>query len=117
MIPEVANSSGPMTAGGTVETGQIRSQARPASFRHVVEEETGVGGRDGPIRGRASMEQVSSSNDSLLRYEVDPELHRLVVKVLNEKSGDIVQQIPPEEVLRVAKFLQGNPGQLVDERI
>lgn len=76
-----------------------------------------VGQEESARAARLSAEPAPSSNDSRLRYEVDQDLHRLVVKVLNGESGDLVRQIPPEEVLRVAKFLQDNPGRLVDERI
>jgi flagellar protein FlaG len=75
-------------------------------------------GQDEPARtARPRAEPTPSSNNSRLRYEVDHDLHRLVVKVLNGESCDLVRQIPPEEVLRVAKFLQDNPGRLIDERI
>lgn len=118
MIPEMVNSSGPMTAGGTGETGQAGPRTPPAPTRRSECHEVDSVGQDEPIRtARSSADQTPSSNDSRLRYEVDQDLHRLVVKVLNGESGDLVRQIPPEEVLRVAKFLQDNPGRLVDERI
>ncbi|CAI4032979.1 hypothetical protein DNFV4_03409 [Nitrospira tepida] len=118
MIPEMVNSSGPMTAGGTGETGQAGPRIPPAPTRRSERHEVDSVGQDEPIRtARSSADQTPSSNDSRLRYEVDQDLHRLVVKVLNGESGDLVRQIPPEEVLRVAKFLQDNPGRLVDERI
>jgi flagellar protein FlaG len=118
MIPEVVNPSGAMTVGGTVETGQARTQIQSAYTRSSEGHEMSAVGQDESARtARSSAEPTLSSNDSRLHYEVDQDLHRLVVKVLNGESGDLVRQIPPEEVLRVAKFLQDNPGRLVDERI
>ena len=41
-----------------------------------------------------------------LEFERDPESKRLVVKVVNRNTGDVVSQIPPEYVLRLADDLK-----------
>ncbi|SAI02650.1 flagellar protein [Bordetella ansorpii] len=46
-----------------------------------------------------------------LQFEVDPDINRVVVSVVDSKSGDVVRTIPSEAVLRIAKMivkLQGN---------
>ncbi|NDZ15824.1 flagellar biosynthesis protein FlaG [Variovorax sp. WS11] len=48
-------------------------------------------------------------------FEVDGDTDRLVVKVVDRVSGELIRQIPSEEVLRIAKLLGKVPGALVSE--
>jgi uncharacterized FlaG/YvyC family protein len=41
-----------------------------------------------------------------LRYQQDPETRRLVVKVVNRKTHDLVSQVPPEYILRLSEDLK-----------
>lgn len=50
-----------------------------------------------------------------VRFEVDSETERLVVKVVDRESGELIRQMPSEEVLRIAKVLGRVPGLLVSE--
>ena len=46
-----------------------------------------------------------------LQFEVDPDINRVVVSVVDAESGDVVRTIPSDAVLRIAKMivkLQGN---------
>lgn len=44
--------------------------------------------------------------DNGLEFQRDPESKRLVVKVVNRTTGDVISQIPPEYVLRLAEELK-----------
>jgi uncharacterized FlaG/YvyC family protein len=41
-----------------------------------------------------------------LRYQQDPETRRLVVKVVNRKTQDVVSQVPAEYILRISEDLK-----------
>jgi uncharacterized FlaG/YvyC family protein len=41
-----------------------------------------------------------------LRYQQDPETHRLVVRVVNRKTLDVVSQVPAEYILRLSEDLK-----------
>jgi flagellar protein FlaG len=43
--------------------------------------------------------------DNNLEFERDPGSKRMVVKIVNSKTGDVISQIPPEYVLRLAADL------------
>ena len=47
---------------------------------------------------------------------VDPSTGAVVVKVSDDKTGEIVRQIPSEEALRVARNIEALTGILVDQR-
>lgn len=40
-----------------------------------------------------------------LNFSVDEELDRTVITVIDEETGDVVRQIPTEEILEIAKSL------------
>lgn len=44
--------------------------------------------------------------DNELTYIVDRAVRRVVVRIVNRKSGEVVDQIPPEYVLRMAEELK-----------
>lgn len=41
-----------------------------------------------------------------LEFAADPVLDRVVVRVLDRESGDVIREIPPEEMLQVAKIMR-----------
>jgi uncharacterized FlaG/YvyC family protein len=44
--------------------------------------------------------------DNHLTFQKDQYSHHMVIRVVNKKTGDVVLQIPSEEVLRLAEDLQ-----------
>lgn len=46
-----------------------------------------------------------AAGELLRQFEVDPALHRVVVKVLDGESGEVIRQVPPKEAVAIAKFL------------
>ena len=49
-------------------------------------------------------EMFGEDND--LVFQKDPDTQRMVVKVINRKTKDVISQIPPEYVLRLAENLK-----------
>lgn len=46
-----------------------------------------------------------------LQFEIDPDVHQVVVSVVDAESGDVIRTIPSEAVLKIAKMIvnmQGN---------
>ena len=41
-----------------------------------------------------------------LRFQQDPETHKLVVRVVNRKTHDLVSQVPAEYILRLSEDLK-----------
>lgn len=64
---------------------------------------------------------VKHINENLLgqsvdvRFEMDDDADRMVVRVVDRASGDVIRQIPSEVVLRIAKVLGKISGALVDQ--
>lgn len=60
-------------------------------------------------------EALSLANPQL-RIRVDGETERVVVKVVEEESGELIRQIPPEELLELEKYLSSPKGLLLQEQ-
>jgi uncharacterized FlaG/YvyC family protein len=44
-----------------------------------------------------------------LRFHQDPETRKLVVRVVNRKTHDVISQVPAEYILRLAEDLKRHP--------
>jgi len=67
-------------------------------------------------KGKVSKEELSNAVDNSneigqllnrkLNFDIDESTEKVVVKVIDEESGDVVRQVPPKEMLRIAAHLQ-----------
>lgn len=67
-------------------------------------------------RVAAKVSEVLDRADSRLKIEIDDETERIVVKVIQGDSGEVIRQIPPEELLELERYLSGGKGLLLEER-
>lgn len=73
-----------------------------------------------------SPEQVSQAvqkiNQSLqlqeagLEFSIDPDSNRAIVKVIDQKTKDVIRQMPSEATLEIAKALDNFKGLLIRQR-
>ncbi len=52
-----------------------------------------------------------------LSFRFEKELNRVVVKVIDPETGELLREIPPEAVIEALKQLRKAPGSLVDEEV
>ncbi len=69
--------------------------------------------RDQVEQAAARIKDVLRGTTSSLEIEIDPDLHKAVVKIRNGESGEIIRQIPTQELLDLAKHLDEPKGILV----
>lgn len=62
-----------------------------------------------------SLKRRLSAFDRRLDFSIDQELNRIVVRVIDEASGEVIRQIPAEEILRAAKMIDKLVGILFDK--
>ena len=106
----------PAAANNKSQTG-VQPRTNPA-----VEHQQGADFSFGAPTDRVALEQAVSKvkeafqqSGSQLQIEVDPDLERVIVKILNGDSGEVIRQIPPKEVIDLAKNLPGAKGLLFEE--
>lgn len=49
-----------------------------------------------------------------IRFEIDSELDAVIVKVIDKESGDVIRQIPPEELVELSKKIKDYNGYILD---
>ena len=89
---EAARNGGDAAAGQGQEFAQLPGTANEA-FEEI----------------NAAMEAWSTG----MRFELDEDTQQMVVSIIDTKSGDVLRQIPSEEVLHVAKMIAQFQGQLL----
>jgi len=55
-------------------------------------------------------------NNRSLRLDIDKDLNIVVAKIVDKKTGEVVKQIPPEEMVKLMKFYKEHPGALVSRQ-
>lgn len=63
------------------------------------------------------IEDLRSRLDRKIEITVDRDLGRMVVKILDEKTGELIRQIPPEEILAISKRLMDMEGIFIDREV
>jgi len=103
------------------------TQVRPAATQSAPamprQELPGTGQDVPPAASSVEVKQaVSRLNNYVqslrrdLQFRVDEATDRVVVTVINSESGEVIRQIPSEEVMAVAHSLEQAQGLLVNER-
>lgn len=61
--------------------------------------------------------EVFQKADSRVEFSIDPDLDRVIVKIMDGESGTVIRQIPQQEVLELAKSLETPTGLLLHHRV
>jgi len=88
------------------------ASAEPAAVPSVVVEEAA------PTQVAEAVREINASLLSRsvgLQFEMDEDTDKIIVKVVDRASGEVIRQIPSEEVVRIAKVLGKAPGLLVSQ--
>lgn len=84
-------------------------------------QERGADSQKGPreelTRVTERLNKVVDALDVAVRFEIHDETGRIVVKVVDRETGDVVRQIPPEQMLKISAEMEKLVGLLVDERV
>ncbi len=59
--------------------------------------------------------QAAEKRSTALKFSVDEDNGELIVKVVNKETGDVVREVPPEEVRELRKALAEMKGLLVKQ--
>jgi len=59
---------------------------------------------------------VMQAWDTGMRFEIDEDTQQLVVSIIDTTTGDVLRQIPSEEVLHVAKMITQFQGNFVSTK-
>ena len=63
------------------------------------------------------LSQIKSLTDDgrfSVRFEKNDDIHEMVVKIVDQKTDEVIRQIPPKELINLTKHLQELQGNIVD---
>ena len=98
--------------GGAAAAPAEATALRKAEAEVEVEEAT-------PVQIEMAVKSVNASLESRsisLQFEVDRDTDKLIVKVVDRSNGEVIRQIPTEEVVRIAKVMDRQAGLLVSQQ-
>lgn len=68
---------------------------------------------------QAAMQEIQkavASRNSNLQFSFDDETNKTVVRVIDSESGELIRQIPSEEVMAIAKSIGQMQGMLLKQK-
>jgi flagellar protein FlaG len=65
----------------------------------------------------ARLQETLKHIDPRIELSVEKDINRVIFRVVDKESGDLIRQIPPEKVVELDRFLSGHSGLLVEEDI
>ncbi|NLP44485.1 MAG: flagellar protein FlaG [Peptococcaceae bacterium] len=104
--------------------GQKIEKRGPEEFpRKVVEKKDNVSAAREEVP-REEVEQVAAKLNRLMglfeksmKFEVHEKSNRIMVKIIDDESGEVLTEIPPEKILDMLSSLQEFVGVLVDKKV
>ena len=63
------------------------------------------------------LKKKPSMLNTQLKIQIDKDTDILVVKVINKETNEVIRQIPPEYLLKIAKYLDEITGLLYNEKV
>lgn len=118
-VAPLLDVSAPPVRSPTVAVGKVEP-ARPATVAgQGLPPRGGAAQADDPaVREQRIAEAVTSLNDYVqsvrrdLQFSIDEQTGVTVIKVVDSETQEVIRQIPPDEVLNLARRL-GEPGGLI----
>jgi flagellar protein FlaG len=111
------------TPAGTTSSTPRPSSTAPARQELPPEQTVPAAGDDEAARAAELNSAVSNLNDYVqslrreLQFSVDDGSGHTVVKVMDPGTGEMIRQIPSEEVLAIARSLEQTQGLLLNTKV
>ncbi len=105
--------------------GAVKSEKGEKIHKKVPETGTDQGTivRDS-VKTREKMERIAEALDNYVKsiqhdldIKVDEETGRFLVKVISHESGEVIREIPPEELLKLAAKMEEMAGVLFNKSV
>jgi flagellar protein FlaG len=84
-------------------------------------------GPDGTVKESVNEDEVHATVARLqetlkhvnprIEISLEKDINRVIFRVVDKESGDLIRQIPPEKVVELDRFISGHSGLLVEEDI
>ena len=86
----------------------------------VLQEDSAAAAYTSSLKELAARVQEAVENlqerSTSVRFKVDKEASQIIIQVISQDSGEVIRQMPPEELLRAAGRLENLRGVLFDRK-
>ncbi len=103
--PAAAGTGAPEAAGGRAQPQRPQAPEDEAGGGKALPPEAAARGGDGPREALRRIEAYVQGVRRELRFSVDETTGRTVIRVLDAETEEVIRQIPPEELMAVARSL------------
>lgn len=73
--------------------------------------------RDRKEKKLSELTAIEKYNNRSLSLDIDRDLNIVLAKIIDRKSGEVIKQIPPEQMVELMKYLKENPGTLLSRHL
>lgn len=118
MIPATAVTTAPSREAVPSSVGSRRSASVPGEPATTVQ--AGRKTAPGQVQERAALAEINQTlrmTSIGVQFEFDKEADTMIVKVVNVESGELIRQMPSEEVVRLSRALGRLQGLLVHQTV
>ncbi len=66
-----------------------------------------------------TLKEIINDDNTLLEFKIDKETNKMVLKIIDSQSNEVIRQIPPEIALKISRLVAeilGN-GQVTDAKV
>ncbi len=111
-----------------LKTGIRQNSSETQSFKGIIKEEisekkSNSDGIEVNIADNEKLEVINgifdemrNNNNLYLQFTKDVESQKMVIKIINDETKEVIRQIPPEVALKIARIIT-EQGQLANARI
>lgn len=97
-------SSGKKTPSSTSDTTVGEKVEQPFNKEHVQ-------------ANVARLQEALKHVDPRVELSLEKDINRVIFRVVDKESGDLIRQIPSEKLVELARFFSGHSGLFVEEKI
>jgi flagellar protein FlaG len=104
---------------GDVESFRVKKE-KDAERKEPTKLEESQNSKPGPEQVEEAVSRLQNSLQHVeprIELSVDKELNQIIVRVFDKESGDLIRQIPSEEILKLDRFFADQSGLFVEEEI
>jgi flagellar protein FlaG len=108
-----ADAARPPKVGGPARAPERRATPAPTDVKAPPEPEPS---REQLERVAKMIQKATENSRHRVGISLDEETREPIVRVMDRDTGEVIRQIPPKELVRLAKTLTRLNGLLVDEK-
>jgi flagellar protein FlaG len=91
----------------------VKTVATPVEIADAVKPSAQVPSMGQLAQAVKSLNKAMESRAQGLEFSIDSDSHRTIIKVIDQKTKDVIRQIPSEEALQIASALEQAQGGLL----